>query len=75
MSGNVWEMVNDADSGGYDTGDAVDPTGNKVDVGIKVLRGGSMNSNAEHCRSASRFPQGFTITLFETGFRVACDVK
>ena len=73
MLGNVWELVNDCDSGHYNAEDAVDPTGNKVDVGIKIARGGSMNYGSDKCNATYRLPQGFTITLFETGFRVVCE--
>lgn len=71
--GNVWELVWDNDSGGYSTSDAVDPTGNKVDVGIKVARGGSMNYDPDKCNATFRLAQNLDVTLFETGFRVACD--
>jgi len=73
MIGNVWELVRDIDTIGYDQGDAVDPTGGKADVGIKIARGGSMNYGPDQCNAAYRLAQGLTITLFETGFRVVCE--
>lgn len=71
--GNVWELVQDCDSIGYDANENVDPTGNKADVGIKIARGGSMNYDSDKCRAGFRLAQGLTVTLFEVGFRVAVE--
>jgi formylglycine-generating enzyme required for sulfatase activity len=75
MIGNVWQLVQDCDSIGYDVNDTTDPTGNKADVGIKIARGGSMNYGSDQCRTSYRLAQGLTVTLFEVGFRVAVDAK
>jgi len=76
MIGNVFELVRDNDSAKYNGDGRIDPTGNAVDVGIKIARGGSVNYEAkDKCRAAARLPQGIGVTLYEVGFRVACDAE
>ena len=73
MIGNVWQLTQDNDSAKYDANDNVDPMGQKVDVGIKIARGGSMIQPPDVARASYRLAIGIGIRLFDCGFRVACD--
>ncbi len=73
MHGNVWEWCADYDHEDYygapSDGSAWLDDGNEE---YRILRGGSWNSSANLCRSASRFSGNGSVTIKEYGFRVAC---
>jgi hypothetical protein len=67
MHGNVSEWCQDGPNP-YAAFDAVDPW---VDgEGERITRGGSWNSTARDCRSASRGETSIDMRLFDVGFRV-----
>ena len=69
MLGNVWEWVQDWGAY-YPAGEATDPTG--PDSGLyRVFRGGSSDSGAGSCRSASRYYDYPSHFYSDVGFRLA----
>jgi formylglycine-generating enzyme required for sulfatase activity len=75
MSGNVLEWCNDWYGSEYykqckEKGTVLNPTGPEMG-GSRVLRGGSWNSSAEYCRSASRIWSKPENRDINTGFRLA----
>lgn len=72
MSGNVWEWCQDW-YGNYNSSLQIDPTGT-VKGSLRVVRGGSWDSNEESCRSARR-RKGDPINAYtDVGFRLALSV-
>jgi formylglycine-generating enzyme required for sulfatase activity len=71
MQGNVWEWVEDR-SGDYDAAPAVDPQG-PAEGEIRVRRGGSFRSKAEHCRPSTRSSSLANQRLYNLGFRIAAE--
>jgi formylglycine-generating enzyme required for sulfatase activity len=70
MHGNVFEWCQDWLGEDYYAKSSVDnPTG-PVTGWDRVIRGGSWNNQAKHCRSAVRTTTGFSV-IFLTGFRIS----
>jgi len=69
VHGNVFEWVQDW-YGSYTDSPAIDPKGPETGSG-RVLRGGSWFSDAEICRSASRYGVGPDDWGYDFGFRLA----
>jgi formylglycine-generating enzyme required for sulfatase activity len=70
MHGNVWEWCSDR-YGEYVIGSSSDPTGGATTGGSRVLRGGSWDYYAQHCRSADRSRVTPGNRLNSLGFRPA----
>ena len=68
MHGNVWEWVQDW-YGKYTSGTAVNPAG-PSSGSHRVLRGGSWNGTAPHCRSANRVVDAPGNRYVRLGFRL-----
>jgi formylglycine-generating enzyme required for sulfatase activity len=75
MHGNVWEWCQDTWHSNYNgaprDGSAWMKTGHGSNW--RVIRGGSWNSPAEHCRSANRDFAQEDRQFFDAGFRVVCE--
>ncbi len=70
MSGNIWEWCSDwYDSDYYETSPGVDPQGPATGY-YRVLRGGSWNRNAGHCRSPNRGNDIPSLRSSSKGFRL-----
>jgi formylglycine-generating enzyme required for sulfatase activity len=67
MHGNMWEWCADW-YGKYPTGMVVDPLG-PANGSLRVLRGGSWDSNAQYCRSANRVSFDPASPGLNVGFR------
>jgi formylglycine-generating enzyme required for sulfatase activity len=71
MHGNVWEWVQDwYDSAYYSRSPGTDPKG-PSSGSYRVVRGGSWNHHAMHCRSANRYDLTPDIRNVYFGFRLA----
>jgi len=70
MIGNVWQWCQDY-YGTYPSGPVTDPKGGS-DGSLRVLRGGSWNYSASHCRAAYRSGHGPSLRDLNSGFRVVC---
>jgi len=73
MQGNVWEWVADW-YGHYPPGDGVDPTGPATGT-TRVLRGGTIDYDAEYARAAFRNYYTPDEQIYYIGFRVAMDAQ
>ena len=73
MQGNVWEWCSDW-YGHYPAGEAVDPTG-PAEGTSRVLRGGSMEYDAEYARAGFRNFYPPDEQIYYIGFRVAMDCR
>jgi formylglycine-generating enzyme required for sulfatase activity len=72
MHGNVWEWVQDAWHGNYQSAPTDGSVWESVDAGAaRVLRGGSWGNYARDCRSAFRYYYDPDLRYFFTGFRCA----
>ncbi|MGK7940884.1 MAG: SUMF1/EgtB/PvdO family nonheme iron enzyme [Crocosphaera sp.] len=76
LHGNVWEWCADAWYPSYeDASTSGEPRSSSQNETRRVLKGGSWDEDAYHCRCASRYayhPQG--VGLSQIGFRVMCKV-
>ncbi|MDJ0511463.1 MAG: SUMF1/EgtB/PvdO family nonheme iron enzyme [Crocosphaera sp.] len=76
LHGNVWEWCADAWYPSYEEASTSgEPRSSSQKETRRVLRGGSWDEDAYHCRCASRYayhPQG--VGLSQIGFRVVCKV-
>ena len=76
LHGNVWEWCADAWYPSYEDASTSGQTrSSSQNETRRVLRGGSWDEDAYHCRCASRYayhPQG--VGLSQIGFRVMCQV-
>jgi formylglycine-generating enzyme required for sulfatase activity len=73
MHGNVWQWCSDW-AGSYGKEAQTDPTG-PASGSDRVLRGGSWNNNAHHCRSAIRQGRSPDYRIHFLGFRVVVELK
>jgi len=74
MHGNVWELCQDDWHSDYE-GAPIDGSAwlnNEEDNNVKLLRGGSWDSNPVFCRSAYRTYRNLDDDLYTIGFRVVC---
>jgi formylglycine-generating enzyme required for sulfatase activity len=78
MHGNVWEWCSDW-SGPYAAGDQVDPAGlsdaeiGRVDLAMRVVRGGGWNTSASDARSANRWEFSPVAVTAYIGLRVVAE--
>lgn len=70
MSGNVWEWCSDW-SGDYSSNSQTNPTGPSSGQ-YRVLRGGSWDGGARHCRVSNRRNGNPSYRYNSYGFRVVC---
>ena len=73
MSGNVWEWCQDW-KGDYSSSSQTNPTG-PSSGSRRVLRGGGLDSPAEHCRVSIRTCSSPGDRYFGIGFRLACSAE
>jgi formylglycine-generating enzyme required for sulfatase activity len=73
MHGNVWEWCQDDWHNNYEDApiDGSAWIGNEA-KSVKLLRGGSWNSNPAYCRSAFRYSPVAGFDPYNYGFRVVC---
>lgn len=74
MHGNVWEWCLD-DLRTYNANPVDDPRGAETAGGLRIQRGGSLNGEAHHARSARRHLAPPALKLFDSGFRVVMEPK
>jgi formylglycine-generating enzyme required for sulfatase activity/DNA integrity scanning protein DisA with diadenylate cyclase activity len=74
MHGNVWEWCLDSWHDNYEGApDGGEPWENPLNLGYRLVRGGSWDDFAEDCRSASRVLLDSEKRYSYVGFRVVCE--